>query len=76
MKGMMSMSTMLPVPGATGVLPRRSSNLLVRTGLRGGVCVDVNDAVKAALKTLSDALGGASATAAPVSTDTATTASS
>lgn len=67
---------MLPVQGATGVLPRRSSSLIVRTGLRGGVCVDANDAVKAALKTLSDALGGASTTAAPVSTDPSTTTSS
>lgn len=32
--------------------------LAVRTGLRGGVCVDVNDEVKSALQTLTNALGG------------------
>jgi hypothetical protein len=39
----------------------------IRTGLRGGVCVDVNDPSKAALQTLTNALGGtAMATVTPV----------
>jgi hypothetical protein len=51
--------------------------LAVRTGLRGGVCVDVNDQVRAALQTLTDALGGTTAAAAiPTTTVTPTTPSS
>ena len=34
------------------------SGMHVRTGLRAGACVDVNEQVKAALQTLTDALGG------------------
>lgn len=36
----------------------RQGGVIVRTGLRGGMCVDVNDQVKAALQTLTNALGG------------------
>ncbi len=55
----------------------RTGGLAVRTGLRGGVCVDVNDQVKAALQTLTDALAGTVTTVvAPVTTsDPATTSS-
>ena len=45
--------------------------LRVRSGLRGGVCVDVNDQVKTALQTLTNALGSAATvTIAPIATDT------
>jgi len=43
---------------------RNSGGLQVRTGLRGGSCVEVDDQVKAALQTLTTALGGSTATAA------------
>jgi hypothetical protein len=46
--------------------------LPVRTGLRGGVCVDVNDQIKAALQTLTNALGGATTVAATPTTAGAT----
>lgn len=49
--------------------PRRYGGLAVRTGLRGGLCVDVNDQVIAALQTVTNALGGsASAPATPTTT--------
>ena len=52
------------------------TGLRVRTGLRGGVCMDVNEQVQAALQTLTDALGGAAAApVAPIATDTATASS-
>lgn len=51
-------------------LPQKRSGqggIPVRTGLRGGVCVEVNDQVKSALQTLTTALGGtATAPATPV----------
>lgn len=51
--------------------PQRSDGgVMVRTGLRGGLCVDVNDQVITALQTLTNALGG-SATAAAAPTTTA-----
>ncbi len=52
----------------------RHGGLTVRTGLRGGVCVDVNDQVMTALQTLTNALGGApSAAATPTTTAAANT---
>jgi hypothetical protein len=47
----------------------RAGGLAIRTGLRGGVCVDVNDQVKSALQTLTNALAGTTtvATSAPTS---------
>ena len=52
------------------------SGLPLRTGLRGGACVDVNDQVMAALQTLTNALGGTtSAAAAPTTTSNTTTTS-
>jgi hypothetical protein len=49
--------------------------LTVRTGLRGGVCVDVNDQVQSALQTLVSALGGTTTAATTtVDSSTATTA--
>ncbi|MEZ4868178.1 MAG: hypothetical protein R3C14_43020 [Caldilineaceae bacterium] len=53
--------------------PAKLSGLPVRTGLRGGVCVDVNDEVKAALQTLTDALGGVTTTSTASATPDATT---
>lgn len=50
--------------------------LAVRTGLRGGTCVDVNDQVKAALQTLTDALAGTTTVAAPAPTSAPTVTSS
>ena len=41
-----------------------TGGLRVRTGLRGGICVDVDEQVKAALQTLTTALGGTTATTA------------
>ena len=45
--------------------------LAVRTGIRGGVCVDVNDQVKSALQTLTNALSGAPTTVTPPATTSA-----
>jgi hypothetical protein len=45
--------------------------LAVRTGIRGGVCVDVNDQVKTALQTVTNALGGTATTAATPATTSA-----
>lgn len=54
----------------------RCGGLPLRTGLRGGACVDVNDQVMAALQTLTNALGGTtSAAAAPTTTSNTTTTS-
>ena len=52
---------------------RRASigGLAVRTGIRGGVCVDVNDQVKSALQTLTNALSGAPTTVATPATTSA-----
>ncbi len=47
------------------------SGLTVRTGLRGGVCVDVNDQVKDALQTLTNALSGTTTTTATPATTSA-----
>ena len=60
----------------TTVQPTRGSGLAVRTGLRGGVCVDVNDQVKAALQTLTDALAGTTTVATPATTSLPATTSS
>ncbi len=47
------------------------TGMRVRTGLRGGVCVDVNDQVKVALQSLTDALSaGATETTTQIATDT------
>jgi hypothetical protein len=65
---------------ATGLVvrPHRHGGVLaVRTGLRGGVCVEVNDQVKSALQTLTDALAGTTTTAAdPATTSVPATTSS
>lgn len=45
----------------------RQTGIVVRTGLRGGVCMDVNDQVRAALQTPTNALGS---TATSVATST------
>lgn len=63
----------------TGILAamRPHGGLRVRTGLRGGLCVDVDEQVKAALQTLTTALGGTTATTATptVTANTAPTSS-
>ena len=43
----------------------RGSGLAVRTGLRGGVCVDVTDQVKDTLQALTDALPGTTTAVSP-----------
>ena len=45
--------------------------LAVRTGIRGGVCVDVNDQVKTTLQTVTNALGGTPTTVATPATTSA-----
>lgn len=67
----------VPANSVAAGLQTRAGGLALRTGLRGGVCVDVNDQVKAALQTLTDALAGTVTTVvAPVTTsDPATTSS-
>ncbi len=50
----------------------RVGGVVVRTGLRGGACVEVNDQVNAALQTLTNALGGTT-TATPIPTTPANT---
>lgn len=45
--------------------------LAVRTGIRGGVCVDVNEQVKTALQTVTNALGGTPTTVTPPATNSA-----
>lgn len=56
---------------------RHNGGLRVRTGVRGGICVDVDAQVKSALQTLTTALGGTTTTtAAPtVTTGAASTTS-
>jgi hypothetical protein len=58
----------LPTDFLAADQPTRAGGLAVRTGLRGGVCVDVNDQVKAALQTLADALAGTITSATPPAT--------
>lgn len=53
-----------------------AGGLAVRTGLRGGVCMDVNDQVKGALQTLTDALAGTTTAVTPATTSLPATTSS
>jgi hypothetical protein len=58
-----------------GGRPEILGGLPVRTDLRGGVCMDVDEQVTGALQTLNTALGGAAA-ATPAAQNTSTTTSS
>ncbi len=61
---------------AAALQQTRAGGLVVRTGLRGGVCVDVNDQVKSALQTLTNALTGTTTAATPATTSAPATTSS